>query len=139
MYNNFFNAIENSPSGHTLVLAEVIAKLAFNEQGLIPIITQDANSKKVLMLAWMNKTALERTLACGYVTYWSRSRQALWKKGQTSGHLQALQSMHIDCDGDAILCLVEQIGGTCHTGRDTCFYLKVNNTDQSVTVTSSVP
>ena len=81
---------------------------------------------KVLMLAWMNKAALEKTLATGRMTYWSRSRGELWEKGATSGHTQELVTMSFDCDGDAVLCRVNQKGAACHTGRSNCFYLEAN-------------
>ena len=101
------------------------------------MITQDANSKDVLMMAWMNKTALEKTLATGRMIYWSRSRDKLWEKGLTSGHIQELVSMAFDCDGDAILCQVKQTGAACHTGRPNCFYLKVNRALNQVQIIGS--
>ena len=91
-------------------------------QGLVPAIAQDWRSGEVLMLAWMNREAIERTLAEGYACYYSRSRQAMWRKGETSGHLQALKSLRFDCDGDAILLTVEQTGPACHTGEQSCFF-----------------
>ncbi|MCG8317248.1 MAG: phosphoribosyl-AMP cyclohydrolase, partial [Pseudomonadales bacterium] len=108
--------------------------LAFNEQGLIPVITQAANTKTMLMFAWMNKEALQQTIATKRMTYWSRSRQQLWIKGETSGHVQRVVSMAFDCDGDAILCQVEQEGAACHTGRQSCFYLNVDPENQQVVV-----
>lgn len=126
MKHDYFVALERHDNNVPLALAEVIEQLAFNEQGLIPVITQDANTKSMLMLAWMNKEALEHTLTTKRVIYWSRSRQQLWIKGETSGHVQKLVSMSFDCDGDAILCQVEQQGAACHTGRDACFYLQVD-------------
>jgi phosphoribosyl-AMP cyclohydrolase len=137
MKNTYFESIERLSNGHTLMLQDVIDKLNFNNQGLIPVITQDANSKVVLMLAWMNKESINKTLATGLMTYWSRSREQLWIKGETSGHLQSLECMQIDCDGDALLCLVKQTGAACHTGRDHCFYFKVDSTNKSVTVLGS--
>jgi phosphoribosyl-AMP cyclohydrolase len=89
------------------------------------------------MLAWMNKAALSETLATGYVTYWSRSRNQRWVKGETSGHTQELVSLSIDCDGDAILCQVNQTGAACHTGRKHCFYLQVDTQRQIVRVVDS--
>ena len=94
---------------------------------------------KVLMFAWMNKEALERTIAQQRMIYWSRSRNALWEKGATSGHYQTLKSMQFDCDGDAVLCKVSQEGAACHTHRDHCFYFQLDETSQRVTVTSSAP
>jgi phosphoribosyl-AMP cyclohydrolase len=93
---------------------------------LIPVITQDADSKEVLMLAYMNRQAWETTLQTGKATYWSRSRNSLWLKGETSGHVQLVKEIFIDCDNDTILLLVEQLGGAaCHTGYKSCFYRKV--------------
>ena len=95
----------------------------WNEQGLIAAIAQDADTGEVLMLAWMNAEALEQTLSSGEVTYWSRSRQSLWRKGATSGNTQDLVSACLDCDGDTLLLQVKQHGaGACHTGRRTCFF-----------------
>ena len=95
----------------------------WNEQGLIPVIAQEADTGEVLMLAWMNAEALEQTLASGEVTYWSRSRQSLWRKGATSGNTQSLVNARLDCDGDTLLLQVRQQGaGACHTGRRTCFF-----------------
>lgn len=98
---------------------------AFNADGLIAAIAQDAASGEVLMLAWMNAEALRMTLETGRVTYWSRSRQALWTKGDTSGHTQRLIEARIDCDQDAILLRIEQEGAACHTGARSCFYRAV--------------
>ena len=120
-------------------LQSFIDELAFNEQGLLPVITQQASNGQVLMLAWMNKIALQQTLDSGRVTYWSRSRNALWEKGATSGHYQQLLSMQFDCDGDAILCQVEQTGAACHTGRKHCFYFQADRVSQKVCITSSIP
>lgn len=97
----------------------------FNADGLITAIAQDATSGEVLMLAWMNAEALSATLSTGRATYWSRSRQTLWVKGETSGHVQTVEDILIDCDQDAILLKVRQAGGACHTGRASCFYRRV--------------
>jgi phosphoribosyl-AMP cyclohydrolase len=95
---------------------------------LIPVITQDAVTKEVLMLAYMNRQAWEATLQTGKATYWSRSRNSLWLKGETSGHVQLVKEIFIDCDDDTILLLVEQLGGAaCHTGYKSCFYRKVED------------
>jgi phosphoribosyl-AMP cyclohydrolase len=94
----------------------------FDANGLIPAVAQDANSGEVLMLAWMNAEALRLTLETGRATYWSRSRQTLWAKGETSGHTQRVVEARIDCDQDAILLRVEQTGPACHTGERSCFY-----------------
>ena len=99
--------------------------LKFNADGLIPAIAQDATSGEVLMLAWMNAESIERTLETGQVTYWSRSRQSFWVKGETSGNLQRLVEMRLDCDRDCLLVRVEQTGPACHTGRRSCFYTSV--------------
>ncbi|MGB1005584.1 MAG: phosphoribosyl-AMP cyclohydrolase [Thalassobaculaceae bacterium] len=100
-------------------LAEVVR---FNADGLIPAIAQDADNGQVLMMAWMNADALAETLRGGQVCYWSRSRGALWRKGETSGHVQELVDLSIDCDGDTILLRVRQTGAACHTHRRSCFY-----------------
>jgi phosphoribosyl-AMP cyclohydrolase len=95
----------------------------WNSDGLVPAIAQDWKSGEVLMLAWMNREALETTLAEGRAVYWSRSRCALWRKGESSGHVQLLKELRIDCDADTVLMQVEQVGGiACHTGRRSCFY-----------------
>ena len=101
--------------------------LTYNAQGLIPAIAQDEASGEVLMMAWMNQYAVEKTLATGRVTYWSRSRQAFWVKGETSGHTQELVEFRYDCDADAILVLVNQTGAACHTNRRHCFYRAVQD------------
>ncbi|TRD21834.1 phosphoribosyl-AMP cyclohydrolase [Palleronia caenipelagi] len=100
-------------------------ELRYDDRGLIPAIAQDAESGEVLMLAWMNAEAVSRTLETGRVTYWSRSRQSFWVKGETSGHLQHLVEMRYDCDRDCLLVLVRQEGPACHTGRRSCFYSAV--------------
>jgi len=101
------------------------ASLSYDARGLIPVIAQDACSHEVLMLAWMNDEAVARTLGTGRVTYWSRSRQEFWIKGATSGHVQELVEMRLDCDRDCLLVLVRQTGPACHTGRRTCFYTAI--------------
>ena len=101
------------------------ATLTFNDAGLIPAIAQDVESREVLMLAWMNAESIARSLASGHVTYWSRSRQAFWAKGETSGNVQELVEMRFDCDRDCLLVLVRQTGPACHTGRRSCFYTAV--------------
>ncbi len=103
------------------------SQLQYNDQGLIPCIAQDADSLEVLMLAWMNTEAVERTLTTGDVTYWSRSRQEFWVKGATSGHRQKLVSLRYDCDQDCLLALVHQKGPACHTGRRSCFYTEIRS------------
>ena len=101
--------------------------LRYDAKGLIPAIAQDADSNEVLMMAWMNQEAVERTLETGRVTYWSRSRQAFWIKGETSGHVQELVSLRVDCDRDCLVMQVRQTGAACHTGRRTCFYTDVTD------------
>lgn len=113
--------------GQGLPLSGVLDSLPYNEQGLIPAIAQQYNSKEVLMLAWMNRESLEETLATGRVCYFSRSRQKLWRKGETSGQVQNLKEMRLDCDGDTLLLMVDQTGPACHTGRKSCFYNLVKN------------
>lgn len=102
-----------------------IQNIQFDEKGLIPAIAQDSGSSAVLMLAYMNEEALKRTLETGYMHYYSRSRKCLWKKGETSGHVQKVVSLSYDCDGDAILAQVEQTGPACHTGSYSCFFNKM--------------
>ena len=100
--------------------------LTFNDDGLIPAIAVDAQSGAVLMLAWMNRESLAQTIATGRVTYWSRSRQALWRKGDTSGHTQELVELYVDCDADTLMLKVKQVGAACHTGEKTCFFKKID-------------
>lgn len=107
--------------------ASVLDALRFNADGLVTAVAQQHDTQEVLMLAWMNRNAVVETLATGRVCYWSRSRQALWRKGETSGHMQRLVEMRVDCDGDALLVLVEQTGAACHTGERTCFYRAVQD------------
>jgi len=109
-----------------LTADELLKKLDFEKgNGLIPVVVQDYKSKKVLMLAYANKEALEKTLNTGYANYWSRSRGKLWMKGETSGHTQKIESVIVDCDHDTLLYVVEQKGNVCHTGKDTCFHNKL--------------
>ena len=103
------------------------ATLTFDANGLIPAIAQDHETGEVLMMAWMNAEAVRRTLAEGRVTYWSRSRQAFWVKGETSGHTQRLVEMRVDCDRDCLLVLIEQTGPACHTNRRSCFYTAIRD------------
>lgn len=104
-----------------------VAAVAFNAEGLVPAIAQSAATGEVLMLAWMNRQTLEETLATGQVTYWSRSRGAVWRKGETSGHTQRLVEAFVDCDGDTILLKVDQTGPACHTGAPSCFFRKLKD------------
>ena len=104
------------------MIEEILKKMKFNEQGLLPAIAQDSQSKEVLMLAWMNKEAIIKTIETNDIYYWSRSRSKLWRKGETSGHVQKLVEFRFDCDNDAILLLIDQVGPACHTNRKNCFY-----------------
>ena len=101
--------------------------LTYDANGLIPVIAQDHVTGEVLMFAWMNAAAVMRTLETGAVTYWSRSRSAFWVKGETSGHVQRLVEMRIDCDRDCLLVLVNQTGPACHTNRPSCFYIAIRD------------
>jgi phosphoribosyl-AMP cyclohydrolase len=110
------------------VSAMLVEAVAWNEHGLVAAIAQDVTSRDVLMMAWMNRESLALTLKTGDAHYWSRSRKALWKKGETSGHIQHVKSIRLDCDGDTILLTVEQVSGiACHTGRANCFFNLAEN------------
>jgi len=104
---------------------DIISRITFDERGLVPAIAQEEGTGKVLMLAWMNAESIRQTLETGRVTYWSRSRCELWRKGDTSGHVQQLSELFIDCDGDALLLTVRQTGPACHTGEKSCFFSRV--------------
>lgn len=99
-----------------------INNLKYNQDGLIPAIAQQHDSKEILMMAWMNADSIKETLETGRVCYWSRSRQAFWRKGESSGQVQMLKEFRVDCDSDTLLLLVDQTGPACHTGRRSCFY-----------------
>jgi phosphoribosyl-AMP cyclohydrolase len=104
-----------------------IDEVAWNAEGLAPAVAQDASTGEVLMVAWMSRESLARTVATGEAVYWSRSRKALWKKGETSGHVQKVREVRLDCDGDTILLEVESVGGVaCHTGRRRCFFRRLD-------------
>lgn len=122
---NTLKQLEQTAVGEGLPLAEVLANLPWNADGLLPAIAQQYDSGEVLMMAWMNRQALEETLQTGRVCYWSRSRQSFWRKGESSGQVQLLKELRFDCDGDTILLKVDQTGPACHTGRRDCFYNKV--------------
>lgn len=114
----------------TSLPANILEEISWNDQGLVPAIAQDAVTGRVLMMAWMNLESLQATYKSGFVTYWSRSRQRLWCKGESSGNQQKVQSIQLDCDGDTVLILVEQIGGiACHTGRNSCLYRELRSDD----------
>jgi phosphoribosyl-AMP cyclohydrolase len=109
-------------------------EIKWNEQGLVPAIAQDWQTGEILMLAWMNRESLELTVREGRAVYWSRSRQALWRKGEESGHVQTLKELYIDCDADTVLIKVEQLGGiACHTGRRSCFYRQLEQGEWQTT------
>lgn len=111
-------------------------KVKWNDAGLIPVITQEFETKQVLTLAWMNKESLQLTAESGHAVYWSRSRQRLWHKGEESGNRQMIKSIRLDCDNDAILLEVVQKGGiACHTGRHHCFYQRLTNEEWEITET----
>ncbi len=101
---------------------ELLDTLSFNADGLIPAIAQQHGTGEVLMMAWMNRDSIKETLVTGQVCYWSRSRGKLWRKGESSGQMQKLVELRLDCDGDTLLLLVEQTGVACHTGRRSCFF-----------------
>ncbi len=112
--------------------------VAWNDQGLVPVIAQEVGSKDILMMAWMNRDALLATLRLGEAVYWTRSRQKLWHKGEESGHTQKVKEIRLDCDGDTILLLVEQKDGiACHTGEHSCFFMQWDS-NQSAWVDESV-
>jgi phosphoribosyl-AMP cyclohydrolase len=117
-----------SESPQNSVPTSVLDPLAFDANGLVPAIAQDAVTNEILMVAWMDRAAFLRTLATGKACYYSRSRKSAWTKGESSGHLQILREVRIDCDGDVVLLKVEQLGGiACHTGRRNCFFRKLEN------------
>lgn len=130
---SLLDELESAGAGEERSLDEVLGALDFDDAGLIPAIAQDADSGRVLMLAWMSREALMVTLKEGYACYYSRSRRTLWRKGETSGHVQRLKEMRFDCDGDAVLLMVEQTGPACHTNRPECFYLTVDGDRVRVT------
>ena len=102
--------------------------IRFDDEGLVTVIAQDAASRRVLMVAWANRDALEQTAASGHAVYWSRSRQRLWRKGEESGFRQRVSEIRLDCDGDVVLYAVEQAGGiACHTGRESCFFRRLDD------------
>ena len=109
-------------------MTDFLDQITWNEDGLLPAVAQDAESGRILMMAWMNREALELTATEGRAVYWSRSRQKLWRKGEESGHIQRVREIRLDCDGDVIVLQIEQLGGiACHTGRVSCFYRVLKN------------
>lgn len=133
---NFFKSIENAKTGTSFDINEVLPQLQWNQDGLIPAIVQNIQSKEVQMMAWMNQDALLSTLQTKDIWFWSRSRKKLWRKGETSGHTQKLIEARADCDGDTLLLLVEQKGPACHTNRPHCFY---NRIDEKMLVVAESP
>ena len=127
MTQHLFKTAEKAHQGTTFALDDIKQALKPNRDGLIPAIAQQQDTGEVLMMAWMNTTALDETLATGRVCYWSRSRQKLWRKGESSGQVQMLKEMRIDCDGDTLLLLVDQTGPACHTGRKSCFFHHIHD------------
>ncbi len=107
---------------------EIISRVKFDEKGLVTAVAQDHETSEILMLAYMNEDSLRETIETGRAVYWSRSRQKLWRKGEESGNVQNVKEVYLDCDGDAIVLKVEQVGGAaCHTGHRTCFYRKLQD------------
>ena len=107
-------------------MSEAAPELAFDDNDLLPAVAQDATSGEVLMLAYVSEAAVDRSRETGRAHYYSRSREELWEKGATSGHTQTIEEIRVDCDGDAVLYLVDQAGGACHTGYETCFYRTID-------------
>ena len=113
-------------------------KVNWSNDGLVPVVTQEASSNSVLMVAWMDRDALKLTVETGEAVYWSRSRKKLWRKGEESGHIQKVKEIYLDCDKDVLLLTVEQVGGiACHTGRHNCFFNKLEN-EQWVVIASEI-
>lgn len=135
---NVWGELENAALDEQRPLTAVLDAIPWNADGLITAIAQQHDSGEVLMLAWMNRDALLETLDTGRVCYWSRSRQRLWRKGESSGNRQRLVEARLDCDGDAVLLLVDQQGPACHTGRPNCFYNAVRG-DAVQVITVPVP
>ena len=130
----FWQRLESVSENDAISTDQALAALHFDENGLLPVVTQCADSRQVLMLAWMNREALQKTLTSGRMTYYSRSRQQLWLKGETSGNIQELLSLTADCDGDTLLACVRQVNAACHSGRRSCFYVQLSPTARATTV-----
>jgi phosphoribosyl-AMP cyclohydrolase len=129
---DWFKKIESAESGTSFPIEDVLQELTFDDQGLIPVIAQDSETAEILMFAWMNRQSLGETISSGRMCYWSRSRQAYWKKGESSGHIQQLKELTTDCDGDVLLAKIEQTGGACHTNRRSCFYIKLGEKEATI-------
>lgn len=127
-----FLLLEKAHAGEVFKLEDILASIPWDSHGLIAAIAQQYDSGEVLMLAWMNQQALDETLLTGRACYWSRSRSCLWRKGETSGCVQQVHGIRLDCDGDAVLLLVDQKGGACHTGRRSCFYNAIKGDELTV-------
>jgi len=127
-----FKALERAPADSRFPLDEILDGVRFNGEGLIPAIAQQHDSGEVLMMAWMNRQALEETLRSGRVCYWSRSRGKLWRKGESSGQQQHLKGAALDCDGDTLLLQVMQTGPACHSGRRSCFYVALESDEARI-------
>ena len=121
-----FKDNEHQPEGFQVSLKEALDNLKYNSEGLVPAIAQQHDTGEVLMMAWMNREAIEETLQTGRVCYFSRSRGKLWRKGESSGQVQLLKELRVDCDADTLLVKVDQTGPACHTGRRDCFYWKAD-------------
>ncbi len=132
MSEKLFKHLEMEAVGNAVSLPEVLSAIQFGRDGLVPAVAQQHDSREVLMLAWMDRQSISETLETGRVCYWSRSRQAYWRKGETSGNIQRLVEMRIDCDGDALLLRVDQHGSACHTERRSCFYLSVQGDEVKI-------
>ncbi|BBP42646.1 phosphoribosyl-AMP cyclohydrolase [Thiosulfativibrio zosterae] len=128
-----FKSLEKAHKGDTFDWDELKSQIKYDKEGLIPAIAQQYDTKEVLMMAWMNELSLSETLETGRVCYWSRSRQAYWRKGEESGQIQVLKSLAFDCDGDTILLQVDQTGPACHSGRRSCFYTEVHDHTAEIT------
>lgn len=137
--SSLFLDIEQGQLGQSYELSNIVDAIPWNQEGLITAIAQDIRTKDVLMLAWINQVALLETLNTQQVCYWSRSRQCLWRKGETSGHRQKLIEARLDCDGDSILFLVEQTGPACHTHRPNCFYLGLDQQHAKILTQPIIP
>lgn len=127
-----FLLLEKAHAGAVFKLEDILATIPWDSHGLIAAIAQQYDTGEVLMLAWMNQQALDETLLTGRACYWSRSRSCLWRKGETSGCVQQVHDIRLDYDGDAVLLLVDQKGGACHTGRRSCFYNAVKGDELTV-------
>ncbi len=136
--HNLFSQWEQLAQENTIALDVFLDALPFNAEGLLPAIAQQFDSKEVLMLAWVNRASLLLSLQEKTAVYWSRSRQALWRKGESSGQTQQLKEVRLDCDGDSILFLVDQTGPACHTGRRNCFYFSVEADQVRINATALI-